>query len=81
MENLTKKTMILGLMVAFLFPFSAIAQRGNTGGNTATRDGNTHAKHKPKQYSQKQKPHYNMRFFFSLCVIVPYWHRYCMVIF
>ena len=55
MKNLTKKTMILGLMVAFLFPFSAMAQRGNNG----TRGGNTYTKHKPKQYSQKQKPHYN----------------------
>lgn len=59
MKNLTKKTMILGLMVAFLFPFSAIAQRGNTGGNQGTGGGNTYAKHKPKQYSYKNKPHYN----------------------
>ena len=58
MKNLTKKTMILGLMAAFLFPFSAIAQRGNGGGNNGNRVGNTTQRHKPKPTHQKQKPHY-----------------------
>ena len=58
MKNLTKKTMILGLMAAFLFPFSAIAQRGNGGGNNGNRVGNTTQRHKPKPTHQKQKPNY-----------------------
>ena len=59
MKNLTKKTMILGLMTAFLFPFGAMAQRGNGNGNgnTGSRGGKkTTPRHKPKP--QKQKPAY-----------------------